>query len=134
MRWQAKCADAGRVELLKHALLNLPEFALPRRKLRETHLNALANLLATRGISDEDSAIRFLNPSLTNLYSPYLMTGMKAAVDRLDAAIESKEPLLIYGDYDVDGTSAVVVLKTAVELCGGEADFHDAESHQRLGH
>ena len=49
---------------------------------------------------------------------------MKAAVDRLDAAIENKESILIYGDYDVDGTTAIVILKTAIELCGGTADFH----------
>ncbi len=52
------------------------------------------------------------------------MTGMKAAVDRLDAAIERKETILIYGDYDVDGTTAIILVKTAIELCGGTADFH----------
>ena len=52
------------------------------------------------------------------------MTGLRVAVDRLDAAIERKEPILIYGDYDVDGTMAVIILKTAIELCGGAADFH----------
>ncbi len=52
------------------------------------------------------------------------MTGLRAAVDRIDAAIENKEPMLIYGDYDVDGTMAVIILKTAIELCGGAADFH----------
>src|SRR5947207_3102651 len=52
------------------------------------------------------------------------MSGMQAAVDRLDAAIERKEGILIYGDYDVDGTTAIVILKTAIELCGGSSDFH----------
>ena len=52
------------------------------------------------------------------------MSGMKTAVDRIEAAIERKEPILIYGDYDVDGTTAIVILKTAIELCGGAADFH----------
>jgi single-stranded-DNA-specific exonuclease len=52
------------------------------------------------------------------------MTGLRAAVDRLHTAIERKEPILIYGDYDVDGTMAVIILKTAIELCGGTADFH----------
>jgi single-stranded-DNA-specific exonuclease len=52
------------------------------------------------------------------------MFGVRAAVDRLEAAIERKEPILIYGDYDVDGTMAVIILKTAIELCGGTADFH----------
>ena len=49
------------------------------------------------------------------------MTGLQAAVDRIDAAIERKETILIYGDYDVDGTMAVIILKTAIELCGGAA-------------
>ncbi len=52
------------------------------------------------------------------------MAGLRAAVDRLDAAIERNEPILIYGDYDVDGTMAIIILKTAIELCGGAADFH----------
>jgi hypothetical protein len=52
------------------------------------------------------------------------MMGLTAAVDRIAAAIERKEPILIYGDYDVDGTMAVIILKTAIELCGGTADFH----------
>ena len=50
------------------------------------------------------------------------MLGMKAAVDRIDAAIARNESILIYGDYDVDGTTATVLLKTAIEICGGEAD------------
>ena len=77
-----------------------------------------------RGIADAGEAERFLAPSVDHLHSPYLMSGMKAAVDRLDAAIERKEPILIYGDYDVDGTTAIVILKTAIELCGGTAEFH----------
>jgi len=77
-----------------------------------------------RGIDDSQTAGRFLTPSLAHLHSPYLMSGMKAAVDRLDAAIERKEAILIYGDYDVDGTTAIVIVKTAIELCGGSADFH----------
>ncbi len=52
------------------------------------------------------------------------MTGLHSAVERIHAAIERKEPILIYGDYDVDGTMAVIILKTAIELCGGSADFH----------
>jgi single-stranded-DNA-specific exonuclease len=52
------------------------------------------------------------------------MTGLPAAVDRIEAAIDRKEPILIYGDYDVDGTMAVIILKTAIELCGGAPDFH----------
>ncbi len=84
----------------------------------------IAPLLASRGICDVEAAERFLRPTLFHLHSPSLMLGMNAALDRLEAAIERKEPLLIYGDYDVDGTTAIVILKTAVELCGGVAEFH----------
>lgn len=52
------------------------------------------------------------------------MLGLKDAIERLRAAIARKETILIYGDYDVDGTLAVVILKTAIEICGGTADFH----------
>src|SRR5690242_3484399 len=84
----------------------------------------LAHLLVTRGICDPEAAELFLNPALANLHSPYSMMGMKAAVQRIASAIARKEDILIYGDYDVDGTTAIVVLKTAIELCGGTADFH----------
>ncbi len=84
----------------------------------------VARLLVNRGIRTGDSAWRFLNPQLDQLHSPYLMSGMKPAVERLRAAIEKRERILIYGDYDVDGTMAVVILKTAIELCGGVCEFH----------
>lgn len=83
----------------------------------------VARLLALRGITPANAA-NFLSPSLDHLHSPYLMHGMTAAVERLSAAIANKEGILIYGDYDVDGTTAVVILKTAIEICGGAADFH----------
>src|SRR5438270_2596474 len=83
----------------------------------------VARLLALRGVTAA-SAANYLSPSLDHLHSPYLMRGMTAAVERLSAAIANKEGILIYGDYDVDGTTAVVILKTALELCGGAADFH----------
>ncbi len=52
------------------------------------------------------------------------MLGMTAAVERLERAIANGEPVLLYGDYDVDGTTAVVLLKTAIEMLGGKACFH----------
>ena len=84
----------------------------------------VAQLLVQRGISEPEAARTFLNPSLDQLHSPTLMLGMEQAVERLTAAISNKEDVLIYGDYDVDGTVAVVILKTAIELCGGTVDFH----------
>jgi single-stranded-DNA-specific exonuclease len=84
----------------------------------------LAHLLAARGIASSEAARAFLSPALSQLHSPYLMRGMQPAIERISSAIANRENILIYGDYDVDGTSAVVILKTAIELCGGTADFH----------
>jgi single-stranded-DNA-specific exonuclease len=84
----------------------------------------LANLLVRRGIADPESARHFLAPSLDDLHAPEKLTGLRAAAERIEAAIERKESILIYGDYDVDGTMAVIILKTAIEICGGSADFH----------
>ena len=83
-----------------------------------------ARLLAVRGIKTAEQARKFLNPSLQDLHSPSLMTGLSIAVERLRAAIERGETVLIYGDYDVDGTTAIVILKTAIELCGGRTEHH----------
>src|SRR5208283_3006999 len=84
----------------------------------------LAELLVARGITQAAEAFAFLNPELAHLHDPFLMLGMAAAVDRLERAIAEREPILLYGDYDVDGTVAVVLLKTAIEMLGGEARFH----------
>src|SRR5579872_2668750 len=86
--------------------------------------STLARLLLMRGVATAETARHFLSPSLDHLHSPYAMSGMAAAVERLRAALERKEKILIYGDYDVDGTTAIVILVTAIRLCGGEADFH----------
>ncbi|HEY7617986.1 MAG TPA: single-stranded-DNA-specific exonuclease RecJ [Terriglobales bacterium] len=116
MQWRLKTADPTAVAQLASAL---------REQTKEPRAAAtLAALLLHRDITDEQSAASFLFPSLAHLHSPYLMAGMKAAVDRLDAALERNEQILIYGDYDVDGTTAIIILKTAIELCGGQADFH----------
>jgi single-stranded-DNA-specific exonuclease len=70
----------------------------------------LANLLVHRGISTFDEAEYFFRPSLENLHDPFLMTDMNKAVERLDAAIIRSENILIYGDYDVDGTTSVAMV------------------------
>jgi single-stranded-DNA-specific exonuclease len=84
----------------------------------------ISGLLAARGLASGEEATRFLSPSIDQLHSPYLMRGMKEAVERICLAITGQEQILIYGDYDVDGTTAVVILKTAIELCGGKTEFH----------
>lgn len=92
---------------------------------REAHLPpAVAELLLARGVRDAAEAFKFLNPDAAHLHDPNLMLGMAAAVDRLERAIAAREPVLLYGDYDVDGTTAVVLLKTAIEMLGGVVRFH----------
>jgi single-stranded-DNA-specific exonuclease len=109
VRWVLRNADSQHVQRLA------VEMGLPV---------SLARLLAARGVENAQQAGKFLNPTLGDLHSPYLMMGLRPAVERLRAAIERGETVFIYGDYDVDGTTAIVILKTALELCGGTVDYH----------
>jgi single-stranded-DNA-specific exonuclease len=84
----------------------------------------IAELLLARGIRTAVEAEHFLHPQFDHLLDPYSMLGMEPAVTRIQKAIASAEPILIYGDYDVDGTTAVVLLKTAIEMLGGQVRFH----------
>jgi single-stranded-DNA-specific exonuclease len=120
MQWIPKPTDQSLVDPLITCLRTDPLF----RGTVARSASILAPLLVRRGIANGEDAQRFLLPSLAHLHAPEKMTGLAAAVDRLDAAIERKESILIYGDYDVDGTMAVIILKTAIELCGGTPDFH----------
>lgn len=70
----------------------------------------LAQLLLRRGITTESAAKRFFRPQLTDLINPFLMKDMDVAVDRLNDAIGHKERILVYGDYDVDGCTAVALV------------------------
>jgi single-stranded-DNA-specific exonuclease len=84
----------------------------------------IAELLLARGISTAAEAESFLNPRIEQLLDPFSMLGMDRAVERIRQAIAAQEPILIYGDYDVDGTTATVLLKTAIEMLGGSVRFH----------
>ncbi len=84
----------------------------------------IAQLLIARGYEDEAAARRFLRPSPDQLHDPSLMLGMKEAVERILRAIERREKILVYGDYDVDGTTGTVVLRRALKLLGAETGFH----------
>ncbi len=69
-----------------------------------------ANMLIQRGITTYEAAHKFFQPELTHLYSPFLMKDMDKAIERIEFAIKSDERILIYGDYDVDGTTAVAMV------------------------
>ena len=76
---------------------------------------AIARLLVGRGLQTPESARAFLQPSFSDLLDPSLLLGIAAAVNRIEQAVRKGEKILIYGDYDVDGTVATVLLKTAIE-------------------
>jgi single-stranded-DNA-specific exonuclease len=80
----------------------------------------VARLLCLRGLGDPEAAARFLRPSLDHLHDPMRLTGMAAAVERLEAALARRERIAIHGDYDVDGITSTVILRRALELLGGE--------------
>jgi single-stranded-DNA-specific exonuclease len=119
MRWLLQPSEPAQNAAFAAQLRELPEF-----RSNSAASYVLAQLLLARNVTTVEQATRFLNPSLDQMHSPYDMLGMAAAVARLEAAIQNKEDILIYGDYDVDGTTAIVILKTTIELLGGTADFH----------
>lgn len=82
-----------------------------------------ARVLWNRGFREPSAARNFLSPTLELLHDPFLLLGMDRAVDRLLKALERREKILVYGDYDVDGTSSVVILKKALDLAGGDVEF-----------
>ena len=89
------------------------------RLQKEYNLNKLlATILSNRGIIEEEQIRKFLNPKRSDFYDPYEMPDMKIAVDRIIKAIENKEKIIIYGDYDVDGITSVTVLKSFIEERG----------------
>ena len=100
-RWNVRRCDAGAAASLARVLGVSP---------------ILATLLINRGYGDERAARTFLSPGYDQLHEPYLMLGMKEAVTRLKQAIEQQERVLIYGDYDVDGTTGTAILLRALKL------------------
>ena len=108
-RWVLPDPDAGEIDVLAAAM----------RVGRPA-----AQVLLHRGFGDPAAARRFLSPSLDDLHDPLTLRDMPRAIERLRKAIGAGEKILIYGDYDVDGTTAVVLLTKAIELAGGAASYH----------
>lgn len=80
----------------------------------------VACLLFQRGIKDESSLKKFLDPSLEDLHDPYLLHDMEKAVERIRQAIERGELILVYGDYDADGMTSASIVKESLEQLGAE--------------
>ncbi len=108
-RWTIKKHNYDTAKLLANALKVSP---------------IVAALLISRGYETEEKAYKFLNPSIEDLHEPYLLKDMKTAVHRILKAIENGEKILVWGDYDVDGTTGTVVLRKALEILGANSGFH----------
>ncbi|HAN17070.1 MAG: single-stranded-DNA-specific exonuclease RecJ [Bacteroidetes bacterium GWC2_33_15] len=84
----------------------------------------LANLLIQRGVKTFDEARKFFRPELSDLYDPFLMKDMNLAVERIGKAIRNNENILIYGDYDVDGTTSVALMYSFLKTFYSNIDFY----------
>ena len=92
---------------------------------KEINVNPiLANMLINRGVETFDQAKDYFRPNLSQLHSPFLMQDMDKAVDRIHQAIQSEEKILVYGDYDVDGTTAVALMYSFLKGIYTEVDFY----------
>ncbi|MEE1207796.1 MAG: single-stranded-DNA-specific exonuclease RecJ [Muribaculaceae bacterium] len=91
---------------------------------RFSSVSPISELLVQRGISSIDEAERFFHPSLRDLHDPFLMPDMQRAVDRLNRAMGSKERIMVYGDYDVDGTTAVALVYRYLQNFYSEIEYY----------
>jgi len=84
----------------------------------------VAALLISRGYDTREKAHHFLNPSPDHLHEPFLLKGMRDAVGRIQRAVKLGEKIMIWGDYDVDGTTGTVLLRKMLKLLGSDSTFH----------
>lgn len=108
-RWQLTPTDEAAVQRLHDALGIDPLFC---------------RLLVQRGITTFDDARAFFRPSLQDLHNPFLMKDMEAAVERLDQALQRNERILLYGDYDVDGTTSVALMYAFLSAFYRNLDYY----------
>ncbi len=84
----------------------------------------IATLLVERGVTTFEEARRFFRPGLDQIHDPFLMKGMRAAIDRINEAIKHQQRIMVYGDYDVDGTSAVALVYSYLKELDRNIDFY----------
>jgi single-stranded-DNA-specific exonuclease len=108
-RWNLISADSATVRALQDALKIHP---------------ILCELLVQRGISDFDAAKQFFRPSLDHLHDPWLMKDMRKAVDRINEALKANQKILVFGDYDVDGTTSVATLYQFLKQLSNNIDYY----------
>ncbi len=111
----------------KKEWISTPEISDPQFDQLQASLKfdtTLTQLLWNRGIRDFEAARRFFKPNEDDLYRPWLMKDMDKAVDRLLKAIHSRESIMVYGDYDVDGTTAVALMSSFLEEYTSEVTYY----------
>lgn len=108
-RWQSIGADESQVRELTEELGIHP---------------LTARLLINRGLTDSERARRFLHVDLSDLHDPFQLDGMKKAVDRIRTALDRREKILIYGDYDADGVSSTSLMMKVFRSLGADADYY----------
>ncbi|HUR97110.1 MAG TPA: single-stranded-DNA-specific exonuclease RecJ [Pyrinomonadaceae bacterium] len=109
----------------KRWVIKKHDHAVAARLADELKISRLvAALLIARGYDTSESAHKFLNPCYDDLHEPLLLKGMREAVARIFKAIDDGEKILIWGDYDVDGTTGTVLLRKTLGILGGSTSFH----------
>jgi len=94
-----------------HWKIQASEKLIVQKLASELRVNqTVAHLLVLRGITNYDMAKSFFRPQISDLHSPFLMKGMQPSIDRIELAIKREEKILVYGDYDVDGTTSVAMM------------------------
>jgi len=103
----------------------IPDFEIIQKLQNELNIpEKNAYLLAQRGIKSFEEARRFFRPDISDLHEPFLMKDMKKAVERIKKAISNNEKILVYGDYDVDGTTAVSIVYSYLKEIYDEVDSY----------
>lgn len=104
---------------------DLPPSEIVEQLAKEINVNpVIFNLLYHRGVSNYEEAKLFFRPKLEHLHDPFLMKDMDKATARIEKAISSGEKILVYGDYDVDGTTAVALVYTFLKTINGNLDYY----------
>jgi single-stranded-DNA-specific exonuclease len=117
--------DGGAVDSLQESLFGkYQNGARPDSKLSPPAANTIAQLLTLRGITTYDEAKQFFRPDLNELYDPFLMRDMEAASIRLAEAVRKNESVVVYGDYDVDGTTATAIVYSFLKEFGVKVDHY----------
>ena len=89
----------------------------------------LSALLRARGVDTPEKAERFLHPDVSHLHDPFLLQGMDKAVRLIRAAVEAQQPIIVYGDYDVDGVCATSIMLETLREMGAQPDFRIPSRH-----